>query len=199
MDRTEGSASSGKLLRRRIYGGDLREPGMRETAWAAMQGSRSRTGWRRRCRRRRWFFWAYRQGEGWPVATVVASDVGGGSRSWGGQQRSEGEGGPESEGEVREGRGRVRGAREMSRGRRRQPGREEVAGARGRARRARARPPGRGGRRQGGSGGGLGRFCWPPGGWASGKRQVSCLCSVFYFFSSVLFYLIYFATVLNLK
>ena len=40
--------------------------------------------------------------------------------------------------------------RETSRGRRRQPGREEVAGARGRARRARARPPGRGGRRQGG-------------------------------------------------
>ena len=30
----------------------------------------------------------------------------------------------------------------------------------------------------------------PPGGWASGKRQVSFLCSVFYFFSSVLFYLI---------
>ena len=37
---TVASGSSGKLLRRRIYGGDLRAPGMRETAWAAMQGFR---------------------------------------------------------------------------------------------------------------------------------------------------------------
>ena len=42
----------------------------------------------------------------------------------------------------------------------RQPGREEVAGARGRARRARARPPGRGGRRQGRE---------AAVGWASGR------------------------------
>ena len=43
----------------------------------------------------------------------------------------------------------LRGVAGGNQGRRRQPGREEVAGARGRARRARARPPGRGGRRQG--------------------------------------------------
>ena len=43
----------------------------------------------------------------------------------------------------------LRGVAGGDQGRRRQPGREEVAGARGRARRARARPPGRGGRRQG--------------------------------------------------
>ena len=37
----------------------------------------------------------------------------------------------------------LRGVAGGDQGRRRQPGREEVAGARGRARRARARPPGR--------------------------------------------------------
>ena len=47
----------------------------------------------------------------------------------------------------------LRGVTGGNQGRRRQPGREEVAGARGRARRARARPPGReeddrGGRRR---------------------------------------------------
>ena len=42
----------------------------------------------------------------------------------------------------------------------------------------------------------------PPGEWASGKRQVSPGKFLFFcllFFSAVLFYLIYFATVLNLK
>ena len=68
------------------------------------------------------------------------------------RERAEGIG---TEGEIRESE-RVRGAawrlqgvveasREAGGGR----SREEVAGARGRARRARARPPGRGGRRQG--------------------------------------------------
>ena len=46
------------------------------------------------------------------------------------------------------------------RGGAKQAGREEVAGARGRARRARARPPGRGGRRQGRE---------AAVGWASGR------------------------------
>ena len=61
--------------------------------------------------------------------------------------------------------------RETSRGRRRQPGREEVAGARGRARRARARPPGREEDDRGGSGDGLGRLGrlvaarWAAGEW----------------------------------
>ena len=94
--------------------------------------------------------------------------------------------------EQRRGRGRerVRGGSRGWRGaagdvqeRRRQPGREEVAGARGRARRARARPPGReeddrGGRRRwAGPAGGAG-----PGKWAPGKS----FCSFFKF--SVLFY-----------
>ena len=54
-------------------------------------------------------------GEGGLVATVVASDVDGGFRSWGGgKQRREGEGGPESEEEVRGGRGRLRGVARKS-------------------------------------------------------------------------------------
>ena len=73
-----GPAARGRHRRWRAGAGDLGRPEMGETAWAAMQGSRCRTGWRRRCRRRWRFFWAYRQGEGWPVATVVASDVSGG-------------------------------------------------------------------------------------------------------------------------
>ena len=59
------------------------------------------------------------------MATVVASDVGGGSRSWGGEQRSEGEGGPEGEVEVRGGSGRCV-ASPGRRGGARQAGREEV-------------------------------------------------------------------------
>jgi len=58
----------------------------------------------------------------------------------------------------------------------------------------------RGGRRQGG-GGGLGLPARPPGrfgtGGLRGERQVGFCSSLS--FSSVLFYLIYFATVLNLK
>ena len=177
MDRTEGSASSGKLLRRRIYGGDLRAPGMRETAWAAMQGSRSRTGWRRRCRRRWRFFWAYRQGEGWPVATVVASDVGGGSRSWGGKQRSEGEGGPESEGEVRGGRGGAWRHQRARGGSRRWP-EQGGGGAHGGV--AVSASFWRGGRRQGSSGGGLGRAAGPGG--LPGERQVRFLSSLLFLF-----------------
>ena len=42
---------------------------------------------------------------GWPVATVALVGGGGSVRSLEGKQRSEGEGGPESEGEVRGGRG----------------------------------------------------------------------------------------------
>ena len=42
---------------------------------------------------------------GWPVATVALVGGGGSVRSREGKQRSEGEGGPESEGEVRGGRG----------------------------------------------------------------------------------------------
>ena len=52
----------------------------------------------------------------------------------------------------------LRGVAGGDQGRRRQPGREEVAGARGRARRARARPPGREEDDRGGSPGGLGRL-----------------------------------------
>ena len=52
----------------------------------------------------------------------------------------------------------LRGVAGGNQGRRRQPGREEVAGARGRARRARARPPGREEDDRGGAPGGLGRL-----------------------------------------
>ena len=80
---------------------------------------------------------------------------------------------------MRERGGEVRGIAGGDQGRRRQPGREEVAGARGRARRARARPPGRE-EDDRGSGGGLGR-------WESWAGSGGCtvrpgkLCS-FYFF-----------------
>ena len=64
----------------------------------------------------------------------------------------------------------LRGVTGGNQGRRRQPGREEVAGARGRARRARARPPGREEDDRGGSGDGLGRLGRAggagPGKWA---------------------------------
>ena len=62
-----------------------------------------------------------------------------------------------------------------------QLGREEVAGARGRARRARARPPGREEDDRGGEVG-WANSVGPPGGWASGKRQVSPSLSLFYFY-----------------
>ena len=73
------------------------------------------------------------------------------------------------------------------RGGAKQAGREEVAGARGRARRARARPPGRGGRRQGGE-------RWRAGpleelGQVSG-RQVSGWASLFFLYFCSVFYLI---------
>ena len=42
MDWTEGSASSGKLLRRRIYGGDLRAPGMKTTMLRSTAASSGR-------------------------------------------------------------------------------------------------------------------------------------------------------------
>ena len=63
---------------------------------------------------------------------------------------------------------------------------------------ASVRPPGRGGRGQGGGGGlgRLGRLVAPGRLRVSGPGRFSAL---FYFFPSVLFYLIYFATVLNLK
>ena len=56
-----------------------------------------------------------------------------------------------------------------------------MAGARGRARRARARPPGREEDDRGGSGGGLGR-AGPVG--LPGERQVgfSLLCFIFFFY-----------------
>ena len=92
---------------------------------------------------------------GWPVATVALVGGGGSVRSREGKQRSEGEGGPESEGEVRGGRGCV-ASREG-------PGKEEAArqgggGLLGRARASTQLLPLARGRRQGGSsGGGLGR------------------------------------------
>ena len=117
-----------------------------------------------------------------------------------GREREREQRGIGTEGETREserGSQGLRGIAGGDQGRRRQPGREEVAGARGRARRARARPPGRGGRRQGRE---------AVVGWASqvgelGRLQVSGPGRLlfFLFFSSVLFYLIYFATVLILK
>ena len=42
-----GPAARGRHRRWRAGAGDLGRPEMGETAWAAMQGSRSRTGWRR--------------------------------------------------------------------------------------------------------------------------------------------------------
>ena len=78
--------------------------------------------------------------------------------------------------------------RETSRGRRRQPGREEVAGAHGRTRRARARPPGREEDDRGGPDG-LGRIGAGPAG-LPGERQVvfSALfyCSVCFIFKFIL-------------
>ena len=72
-------------------------------------------------------------------------------------------------GRVGEGRG-GRVASPGHRGGAKQAGREEVAGARGRARRARARPPGREEDDRGGSGDGLGRLGRAggagPGKWA---------------------------------
>ena len=80
-------------------------------------------------------------------------------------------------------------------------GKQELARRVASARRARARPPVQGGRRQGGCGGGLGQL--GGGNWAGSWRQVSwasLFCFVLYFcFLFVLFYLISFATVLNLK
>ena len=89
--------------------------------------------------------------------------------------------------------GGVEASREAGGGR----SREEVAGARGRARRG-ACPSSWQRRKATGEGGGgglgqreeLGRLGW------TGRRQVG-FCSLF--FCSVYFYLIYFATVLNLK
>ena len=82
-------------------------------------------------------------------------------------ERAEGIGPRERYGRVREFVGaawRLQGVVEASREAGGGRSREEVAGARGRARQAHARPPGRGGRRQGGSGGGLGRWgSWPAG------------------------------------
>ena len=106
----------------------------------------------------------------------------------GGKQRSEGEGGPESEGEVRGGRGCV-ASREG-------PGKEEAArqgggGLLGRARASTQLLPLARGRRQGGSSGGglgrLGRF-W----WAARVRPGKSFSLSLLFFSSVLFYLISF-------
>ena len=114
---------------------------------------------------------------------------GGGSvRSREGKQRSEGEGGPESEGEVRGGRGCV-ASREG-------PGKEEAArqgggGLLGRARASTQLLPLARGRRQGGSsGGGLGRLglFW----WAARVRPGKSFSLSLLFFSSVLFYLISF-------
>ena len=115
---------------------------------------------------------------------------GGGSvRSREGKQRSEGEGGPESEGEVRVGRGCV-ASREG-------PGKEEAArqgggGLLGRARASTQLLPLARGRRQGGgsSGGGLGRLgrFW----WAARVRPGKSFSLSLLFFSSVLFYLISF-------
>ena len=69
----------------------------------------------------------------------------------------------------------LRGVAGGNQGRRRQPGREEVAGARGRARRARARPPGREeddtGRWRWWVGPGLSHSAGPGG--LRGERQVS--------------------------
>ena len=95
----------------------------------------------------------------------------------------ENRGGGECSGEREErGTGRVgegRGGRVASPGRRggaKQAGREEVAGARGRARRARARPPGREeddtGRRRWWAGPGLSHSAGPV--WLPGERQVGC-------------------------
>ena len=125
---------------------------------------------------------------GWPVATVALVGGGGSVRSREGKQRSEGEGGPESEGEVRGGRGCV-ASREG-------PGKEEAArqgggGLLGRARASTQLLPLASGRRQGGSSGGglgrLGRF-W----WAARVRPGKSFSLSLLFFSSVLFYLISF-------
>ena len=114
---------------------------------------------------------------------------GGGSvRSREGKQRSEGEGGPESEGEVRGGRGCV-ASREG-------PGKEEAArqgggGLLGRARASTQLLPLARGRRQGGSSsGGLGHAGPVLLGHQVGFTGESrWFCS---FFNSVLFYLFYF-------
>ena len=114
---------------------------------------------------------------------------GGGSvRSREGKQRSEGEGGPESEGEVRGGSGR-RVASPGHRGGARQAGREEVAGARG----LRA-PPSSFGVRGRKTTGGEAAVGWAAGGAGPGglrgERQVRFLSSLLLFLFNSVFYLI---------
>ena len=145
---------------------------------------------------------ARRGGEGVVVAMGTATMTASSAR-WCAREGSRGGNGVQGE------RGEVQGARGSVwrlRASRREATRQEVArgGSRrwprplGRAPRlASVRPPGRGGRGQGG-GGGLGRPDGAgPGKWCQVSGPVA-FCSVL-FFSSVLFYLIYFATVLNLK
>ena len=117
---------------------------------------------------------------GWPVATVALVGGGGSVRSREGKQRSEGEGGPESEGEVRGGRGCVAS--------RDGPGKEEAArqgggGLLGRTRASTQLLPLARGRRQGGgsSGGGLGRAGPVLLGHQVGFTGKSFSLSVFYF------------------
>ena len=116
------------------------------------------------------------------TATMTASSA----RSREGKQRSEGEGGPESEGEVRGGRGGAWRHQRARGGSRRWP-EQGGGGAHGGV--AVSASFWRGGRRQGSSGGGLGRAAGPGG--LPGERQVVLLSlslSVFiYLFCSVLF------------
>ena len=114
------------------------------------------------------------------MATVVASDVGGGS-VMGGKQRSEGEGGPESEGEVRGGRGCV-ASREG-------PGKEEAArqGGGGRGAWPRA-PPSSFGARGRKTTGGV-EMGWAVLGQVSGRQVTSFSLSLLFLFDSVFYFL----------
>ena len=78
---------------------------------SGIQGLPAPFVWVRMKRETRRSFPEHLRGVGWPVGVAMASGGNDDSRSWGGKQRSEGEGGPESEGEVRGGSGRWRGTR----------------------------------------------------------------------------------------
>ena len=163
-----GARRSGRIRRRTAPGpklGDDDDGGCSGPFWSRETSRRSREALRSSGRRR--------GGERGMVA--AANGVGGDGCVRVRAREKEQRGGASRKSER--GPRRLRGVAGGNQGRRRQPGREEVAGARGRARRARARPPGREEDDRGGPDG-LGRIGTGPAG-LPGERQVSSLLSAF--------------------
>ena len=174
MDRTEGSASSGKLLRRRIYGGDLRAPGMKTTTLRSTGASSGRVRrcaapWGRdgapeligRARGGRWLWMRRRR----PPVALGGAPNRERERARASRERDSGRGRL---------RGVVRGLGEEAGG---GQGKQEVA----RAAASRCLSSWQGGRRQGGwRWAGLARWAW----WAAevSPGEISLLCLLFLFF-----------------